>query len=183
MAASMKISMIIPLIHNRIGNILVGLVLNLIFFLPGVQANGNQMADFENLRNVTEKIVRERAYEPMQLAEILSTSFEMTDDELPNHFRYRANIENNELFVACDLRAPKTDRAKNAILVCDLNGNSAKAADINAAYGESVEFRPARPSSPLSRNYMSIKFDNAELSFGFDQSKDNIKTVVIKFDL
>jgi len=172
----------ITLVHSWIEDKLIQLLAILFFVLPSVQANGTQMNDFENLRSVTEKIVRERAYDPMQLAAILSTSFEMAESDLPNHFIYNADI-NGELFSKCNLRAPKTDRAKNAILVCDLNGSSAKTGDVNAAYGESVEFRPARPSSPLAMNYMSIRFDNAELSFGFEQSGDNIKTVVIKFDL
>lgn len=140
------------------------------------------MTTFDNLRELSEKIVRERAYDPQQLAAILSTLFVMTDDELPNHFRYKATLKNHPLFSACDLRAPKTDRAKTAILICDvIKGGVTK--DVNTAYGESVEFKPASPSSPRALHYLAIKFDNAELSFGIAQNSDKIKTMVINFDL
>ncbi len=148
------------------------------------QAHGTKMTEFTDLQRVSEQIVRDRAYDPQQLAAILATSFEMMDDELPNHFRYNAKIDNNELFSSCDLRAPKTERATSAILVCDVVGGSIDGKEVTKAYGESVEFKPARPSSPpTALHYLSILFDNAELSFGVDQKTDKIKSMVINFKL
>lgn len=148
------------------------------------QAHGTKMTEFTDLQKVSEQIVRDRAYDPQQLAIIFSTSFQMMDDELPHHFRYNAIIENNKLFSACDLRAPKTDRATSAILVCDVVGEAIEGKDVTKAYGESVEFKPARPSSPpTALHYLSILFDNAELSFGVDQKTDKIKSMVINFKI
>ena len=152
--------------------------------LMNTQAHGNEMTEFTNLQNISEHIVRDRAYDPQQLAVILSTSFEMLEDELPNHFRYKATIEDNELFSACDLRAPKTDRATSAILICDVIGTNIDGKLVTQAYGESVQFKPARPTSPPTAfHYLSVQFDNAELSFGVDQKSDKIKSMVINFKL
>ena len=147
-------------------------------------ANGNEMTDFSDLQRISEQIVRERAYDPQQLAAILSTSFEMMDDDLPNHFRYKAKIEGNDVFSACDLRAPKTEHATSAILICDVVGGKIDGNLVTKAYGESVHFKPARPTAPpTALNYLSIQFDNAELSFGVDQKYDKIQSMVINFNL
>ena len=148
------------------------------------QANGNEMKNFSDLQNIAEQIVRERAYDPQQLAVILSTSFDMLDDDLPNHFRYKAKIEGGELFSACDLRAPKTNQATSAILICDVIGEAIDGKLVTEAYGESVQFKPAQPSAPpTAHHYLSVQFDNAELSFGVDQKSDKIKSMVINFNL
>ena len=148
------------------------------------QAYGKEMTDFNNLQLISEQIVRDRAYDPQQLAAILSTSFEMTDDNLPNHFRYKAEINGNELFSDCELRAPKTDRATSAILTCNLIDEGIDGKNVTKAYGESVEFKPARPSAPpTAYHYLSVQFDNAELSFGVDQKTDKIKSMVVNFKI
>lgn len=145
---------------------------------------GKEMTEFTDLQKVAEQIVRDRAYDPQQLAAILSTSFEMLDKELPHHFRYNAKVDNNELFSSCDLRAPKTDRATSAILICDVIGGSIDGKEVTKAYGESVEFKPANASAPpTALNYLSVQFDNAEMSFGVDQKTDKIKSMVIDFKL
>lgn len=142
------------------------------------------MSSADQLFAVSEQIVRGRAYDPQQLAVILSTSFEMMDDDLPNHFRYMAKTDSHELFSACDLRAPKTDRATSAILICDVIGANIDGKLVTQAYGESVQFKPARPTSPPTAfQYLSVQFDNAELSFGVDQKTDKIKSMVINFKL
>ena len=163
---------------------LVWWLAGLIVIISCVQANGTKMTNFETLRNYAENIVRERAYDPQQLAAILATSFELTDDDLPNHFKYTAAVENHEVFSSCNLRAPKTDRAKKAILVCEVKDSDATSKNVHQAYGESVLAIPGSPgAAPESLHYLVIRFDNAELSFGVDQQSNRIKRVVIKFDL
>ena len=183
MADSTKNSMMMQT-RNWYFNLIAGWLAIFIVALSSLQANGTKMTNFETLRNYAENIVRERAYDPQQLAAILATSFELTDDELPNHFKYVAVVENHEVFSSCNLRAPKTDRAQKAILVCEVKDSDATSRNVHQAYGESVLAIPGSPgAAPESLHYLSVRFDNAELSFGVDQQSDRIKRVVIKFDL
>ncbi len=160
-------------------------ILSAIVFVSSIAlAYGNEMTDFTKLRDISERIVRERAYDPQQLAALLSVAFEMVDDDLPNHFRYKASLENRQIFTGCDLRSPKTADAKTAILICDVATADIKADNIYQTYGESVKFEPAKPAAPpTAMHYLSVKFDNANLSFGVDQATDHIRSVVINFDL
>ncbi len=142
------------------------------------------MTSFEKLRVLSERIIRERAYDPQQLAVILDAKFDMDDLDLPNVFQYYATLEGNEFFTKCDLRAPKTSAAKNAILVCYLHENDMTDKDVYAAYGESVQSRQARAASgPSVPHYLSVDFDYARLSFGYDKKSNTIKRLVIKFKL
>jgi len=178
-----KISMI-QLTHKNFRKVLACWLVGLVIIVSCAQANGTKMTNFEILRNYSENIIRERAYDPQQLAAILATSFELTDDELPNHFMYKAVVENHEVFSSCNLRAPKTDRAKKAILICEVKNSEATAKNVHQAYGESVLPIPGSPgAAPDSLHYLSIRFDNAELSFGVGQQSNHIQRVVIKFDL
>ncbi len=142
------------------------------------------MTNMENLRSIVERVIRERAFDPAQLEQLLSTKFTMGEDDLPNHFRYRAELNDNELFTRCDLRSPKTSAAKTALLVCNTGNLEITTKDVHGAYGESVTIdTPAKGTSTSVPTYLSIGFDNAELSFGFDLATAELVNIVIEFRL
>jgi hypothetical protein len=179
----MKINMTKP---TRLRNVILffGLVLAFIHIMTPRMSVGANMISFESLKNLSERIIRERAYDPQQLAVLLGAKFDMADDDLPNLFQYYATLDGNEFFDKCDLRAPKTPAAKNAILVCYLHENDMTDKDVHKAYGESVQSRQARASSgPSVPHYLSVDFDHARLSFGYAKKSKMIKRVVIKFEL
>jgi hypothetical protein len=170
-------------IPNRRAYCIVGFLFASFVVLATRNTSGEDMTKFEILRNLSERIIRDRVNDPQQLAALLSTTFVMADDDLPNHFQYYATMDNNGLFAKCYLRSPKTAAAKGAILVCDTVDNDMSPRDVHKAYGESVQFRPARASASQSAlHYLAVDFDQARLSFGYDRMTKKIQKVVINFD-
>ncbi len=142
------------------------------------------MTNMDNLRSAAERIIRQRAFDPAQLEQLLSTKFTTGEDDLPNHFRYHAELNDGKLFTRCDLHSPKTSAAETALLVCDTGNLDITTKDVHDAYGESVTVDPQAEGSPMTvPTYLSIVFDNAKLSFGFDQATGKLANLVVEFRL
>lgn len=136
---------------------------------------------FQDLRKTVEAIALEKTLDPDRLGVLLTGEFQPTRKMTAYHQTYEGKMAPGSLFTGCELRYPKSPKAKSAVLVCQLSPQvQVHQSEVEAAYKGHVDFTPS-PASGLAGDpaYLSVSDDTTKISFGFPGNTERASVVVV----